>query len=52
MTGKNLPREIRYAIDTVLRNRGYDDHAADAELYSEMLDEVTARVMDQVWQAD
>lgn len=40
-----LAREVRYAVDKVLRNRGYENHAADAEIYAETLDEITTEVM-------
>lgn len=52
MTGKNLEKEVRFAVDKVLRNRGYDQHAADAAIYAETLDEITTEVMSCVWQAD
>jgi hypothetical protein len=51
MAGKNVEHEVRYAVDTVLRSRGYDNHAADAEIYQETLDELTAEIMTCVGQA-
>lgn len=43
-----LQREVRYAIDTILRDRGYDQHAADAEVYAQTLDELTEKVLETV----
>lgn len=51
MTGKSLPFEVRYAIDTVLRKRMM--HTSDfVTRYDELLDEITAEVMSVIWQAD
>lgn len=32
--------DFREAFETVLRNRGYDDWAADEEIFDELLDEL------------
>jgi hypothetical protein len=31
---------LREAFDDILRNRGYDNHAADEEIFDELLDEL------------
>jgi len=42
---EKLEREVRYAMDRVLRDRGYENHAADAEIYQETLDDLTSHVL-------
>lgn len=38
-------KAIRRAVERELNARGYDNYPADAELYEEALDDVTAAVM-------
>lgn len=55
MTGKNLEREVRYALDKVLRGHGHGpeaDGTLGAARYADLLDAATAEILDVVWAAD
>lgn len=51
MTGKDLEREVRYAIDKVMRTRLIQDEF-EADRYQEFLDAITHEVMTVFWTAD
>lgn len=37
-------KDLREVFDDILTNRGYDNHAADDDIYQELLDELVEAV--------
>lgn len=52
MTGKDIPKEVRYAVDIVLRKRIIHQTYFEPERYAKLLDEITTEVMAVIWTAD
>lgn len=52
MTGKDTPKEVRYAVDSVLRKRIVHQTYFQPERYATLLDEITTEVMGVIWTAD